>query len=142
MFCQTSIFEKYGLLNEDYFLYFEEYDLVKRIGGNKKIGWCTKSVIYHIGGLSILGSPRQQRSVLQQYYESLNTLKFTYRFYKCYLLQILVLRLIIKPILFVARNEWYLFSPFFRSHRDFFRWLCKGAPNSIPSTIPLNIGTQ
>ena len=139
MFCQASVFEKFGLLNEDYFLYFEEYDLVKRIGGQEKIYWCPKSVVYHICGLSISGSSQHLRSSLQQYYENLNTFKFTHRFYKGYLLNILLLRLLIKPILFTVRREWHLYGPFFCAVRDFFCWLYKGAPESIPAIIPEKI---
>lgn len=136
MFCQTSVFENFNLLSEDYFLYFEEYDLIKRIGGKEKIAWCAESVVYHIRGLSTSGSSQQQRSSLQQYYETLNTLKFTHRFYKGYLLNVLLLRLIIKPISFTVRKEWRLYNPFLSALRDFFSWLRKGAPNSMSTKTP------
>ncbi len=122
MFCQAIAFQKYGLLTEDYFLYYEEHDFIKRIGGQRHIAWCAQSVVYHVGGLSTADSSHEQRSSLQQYYENLSTLKFTYRFYKSCLFRVLLLRLAIKPLLFAFRKEWHLFSPFFRALRDFHIW--------------------
>lgn len=130
LFCQASVFKRYGLLSEDYFLYYEEYDFIKRMGSEAVLAWCPKSIVYHVGGLSTGAGELSRRSVTQQYYDVLNTLKFTYRYYKPYLLSVLLIRMLTQPALFLLRREWDLVAAFFRAIKGFVIWLCGGAKPS------------
>ena len=118
MFCHADTLRKISGLCEDYFLYFEEQDLVKRLGGPQAIGWCRSSLVYHRGAAST-GAVGKQRSTLQQYYENLSTFRFTARYYPALLPLVLITRLCLKPILFLARREWHLFKPFGYALLDF-----------------------
>jgi GT2 family glycosyltransferase len=64
MFARASVFKQVGLLCEDYFLYFEEQDLVHRLPQPAQIAWCPDSIVYHRGAASTSGD-RQGRSAVQ-----------------------------------------------------------------------------
>lgn len=111
MFFPAHVVESLGSFCEDYFLYFEEQDCVKRLPQPARLGWCRDSLVYHIGGASS-GSGARTRSPMQQYYENLSTLRFTRKFYPQLLPLVFVSRLLLKPVLFALRGEWQLYSPF------------------------------
>lgn len=119
MFIRTEAFTEYGLLPEDYFLYYEELDYVQIIGGSNKILWEPKSIIYHQGGSSFIDVNNKKNSIKAQYYENLSTFKFTNKYYKKYLPLVLFIRLVTKPILFIVRKDWHLFRPLLKAYKDF-----------------------
>ncbi len=120
MFFPAHVFESLGGLCEDYFLYFEEQDCVKRLPRPARLGWCRHSLVYHAGGAST-GDGGQARSRMQQYYENLSTLRFTRKYYPHLLPVVFAARLMLKPVLFALRGEWQLYSPFARALLDFLR---------------------
>ncbi len=130
MFCRTEVFQQFGLLNDDYFLFFEEYDFIKKIGDPSKAAWCENSIVYHARGLSISKTNNSQRSELQQYCETLNTLKFTHKYYKRYLPSIFLLRVFIKPILLILRQEWHFLRPLALGLCAYFYWAI-GKPTNL-----------
>jgi len=61
--------ETYGLMCEDYFLYFEEVDWVIRMGWPSRAFIATRSLVYHKGGKSTLGGQSgRDRSLMADYY--------------------------------------------------------------------------
>jgi hypothetical protein len=69
-----------GLLEESYFLYFEEMDWVLRGRPEFKIGWAPGSVVYHKEGGTIGTHARGRPSDLSLYYSLVNKLRFARRF--------------------------------------------------------------
>ena len=123
MFFRRDTLENIGLLNEDYFLYFEEIDYSKRMKkSNYKLGICKDSIIYHKGGASI-GSSNivSKKSTFSEYNSNISALKFTKKYYKNMFLFIMINRFILKHVKFIVKNELYLFKPLYKSYLDFFK---------------------
>ena len=82
MLVRCSLLKQVGLLEEGYFLYFEELDLVCRAKPAFHFGYAPSSIVYHKEGASI-GSARARsdRSTLSDYYLARNRLVFTRRNY-------------------------------------------------------------
>lgn len=70
--------EAVGLMEESYFLYFEEIDWACRNGGRFKVGFAPDAIVYHKEGGSI-GSSNQsaQRSDMSEYYMARGKARFT-----------------------------------------------------------------
>lgn len=81
MLARRAFLERVGLMEESYFLYFEELDWAMRAAGKFKLGYARESVIYHKEGSSIgSNSDRLKRSLLSDKYLSRNRVLFTKRF--------------------------------------------------------------
>lgn len=82
--------EEVGLLEESYFLYYEELDLAVRAQRFFHFGYSPASVIYHKEGASIgSASVRAQRSALSDFYQARNRVVFTRRHYRQFLPSVL-----------------------------------------------------
>ena len=83
LFVDANFVTEVGLLNEEYFLYFEEPDWIIR--GQRKgwgIGYCYQAKVYHKeGGFSGTAQKGKDRSVFSDYYGLRNRLIFTRKFY-------------------------------------------------------------
>lgn len=101
-------------LNSDYFLYYEELDLTNRLGGSSMIAWSPGSIVWHDGGGSLDALEKEGASIAQ-YHENLSTLIFTGQHYPRYLPLVFLIRLSVKPILFILRGQTYLMRPFWRA---------------------------
>lgn len=75
MLVRRTFLEKIGLLNEIYFLYFEEIDWASRAKGLFSLALAINSHVYHKEGASI-GRPKSNNNAL--YYSQLNRLRFSY----------------------------------------------------------------
>jgi hypothetical protein len=76
LFFTKKMLNKVGLLSEDYFLYFEELDMVNRCKAEGfKIWLASKSIVYHKEGASI------QKSTLSDFYFVRNRLIITKKYY-------------------------------------------------------------
>jgi GT2 family glycosyltransferase len=84
MFVRRSFVEEIGLLNEQYFLYFEEVDWATRAKGRFALGYCAASRILHKEGSSI-GSHRsvERRSGFSERYLSRNRVLFIRSYFPC-----------------------------------------------------------
>lgn len=82
MFVSRAFLEKVGLMQEDYFLYWEEMDWAARAEGLFKLGYASKSVVYHKVGASIGTNDFGDRSPLSDYYMNRSKVKFCWRFSK------------------------------------------------------------
>jgi GT2 family glycosyltransferase len=79
MFVRNSFLEQIGLLDERYFLYFEEIDWAKRAKGLFGLAYCPGSIVYHKEGASIGTSDvkGKRRSELSDRFASRNRVLFT-----------------------------------------------------------------
>jgi GT2 family glycosyltransferase len=82
-----------GLMEESYFLYFEEIDWAVRAAPHWTTATAVASVVYHKEGGSIGTASRGKRSCLSQYYLNRNLIRF-YALRKPWLLPIAVLRVL------------------------------------------------
>ncbi len=80
MLVRREYIEQVGLMQDDYFLYFEEIDWATRGRGRFRLGYAPRSWVYHKEGASI-GTAPSGGSPLSVYYLFRNRLRFTKRFY-------------------------------------------------------------
>jgi GT2 family glycosyltransferase len=124
LFLRTEALNRIGLLNEDYFLFYEELDLCRRLEkAGYTFAWCRASLIYHQGSASIGSVAEGDHAKLARanYYENLSTLKYTARFHPAWLPLAAVLRLLLKALAVSARGQWFLLAPLVWAYYDFFR---------------------
>lgn len=68
MFFTSAVFDRIGLLNEDYFLFFEELDICTRATkAGFSMGFCPNAIVYHKGGATI-GGKGTHKSKLADYH--------------------------------------------------------------------------
>lgn len=80
MLVSRGFIDKVGLLEESYFLYFEELDWTLRGKPDFTAGWAPRSVVYHKEGGSIGTHARGRPSDLSLYYNLVNRLRVARRF--------------------------------------------------------------
>jgi GT2 family glycosyltransferase len=90
MLISRRCLEAVGLLEESYFLYYEELDLVGRVQPAFKFGYSAASVVYHKEGASIgTASIRANRSAVSEFYLARNRIVFTKRYHAWFLPSVL-----------------------------------------------------
>lgn len=82
MLVSRRFLERVGLMEEGYFLYFEEIDWAERGKPEFKLGYAKQSLVFHKAGGSTQAASR--RSEMAAYYIARNRLVFTRRFYPEY----------------------------------------------------------
>lgn len=81
MLVSRSFVEQIGLLDESYFIYFEELDWAERAKGRFTLGYAPDSVIYHKVGAAIgTNANRRRRSLTSDKYQSRNRVVFARRY--------------------------------------------------------------
>lgn len=89
MYVSKAFLETVGLMQEDYFLYYEELDWAERAKGKFKLAYASKSNVYHKAGASIGSSNKvSQRSLFSDTFLMENRVKVTRRFYPHYLMSV------------------------------------------------------
>ncbi len=122
LWLKVEAIKNVGVLNEEYFLFYEELDYAQRLRrAGYEIGWCRHSRVYHQGSATI-GAHSQDRPRLQQahYYENLSTLKYSRNYYPYRLWLILPLRLGLKMLALLLRRQFFLLPLLFKAYKDFF----------------------
>jgi GT2 family glycosyltransferase len=66
----------FQLLNDAFFLYFEELDLAQRLRPEYNMRWCRNARVIHTGG-NATGANGRLRSAKAEYFSSLSALTFT-----------------------------------------------------------------
>ena len=95
-----------GLMNENYFLYYEEIDWALRSKGHFSLAYAPDSLIYHkIGGSIGTSSHPKRKSLVSDFYTLRNRLKFTRQFFP-YALPTVYLGLIGAVILRLMFGQW------------------------------------
>src|SRR6185437_1326402 len=77
MMVSRAFLETVGLMDEGYFLYFEEIDWAIRAEGRFTLGWAPQSFVWHKEGGSIGSSHRQRPSDKSLIHMCVNRLRFT-----------------------------------------------------------------
>jgi GT2 family glycosyltransferase len=122
LFARAGLFQELGLLNESYFLYYEELDLASRM---KQRGysarWCKNSIVYHKGAVSTGGGStiNPKGSWIANYHENLSTLKYTAAYHFWLLPFVAIFRFIAKCIVYVLHRQIYLFSALLKAYAAF-----------------------
>lgn len=81
MFVTRRFLETVGLMEESYFLYFEELDWAMRSKGRFLLGYAPDSIIYHKEGAQAgSNSDRMKRSLLSERFLTRNRVLFTRRY--------------------------------------------------------------
>jgi GT2 family glycosyltransferase len=122
MFIRTKVIKQIGLLNEEYFLYYEELDYTKRLKkANYGIYWCKDSLVYHYGGASTekKSTKINEQLIYKNYYENLSTLKYTKNFHNNILYLVMLIRFILKSLVIIKRRQFFLFKPLFDAYLKF-----------------------
>ena len=125
LFLRVSAIRSVGLLNEEYFLFYEELDYTQRLKKRGyQIAWCPYSLVFHKGSATIKYTNPQARQRLQftHYYENLNTLKYSARCHFYSLPFALFSRLVLKSFLLVLRRQFFLFPSLLKAYWDFFHY--------------------
>jgi GT2 family glycosyltransferase len=82
MLVARKFLEDVGLMDEGYFLYFEEMDWAMRGKGRYRLAYADDAVVYHKEGASIGSShQRAKSSALSSFFMVRSRLRFTRRFY-------------------------------------------------------------
>ncbi|MBE0153564.1 glycosyltransferase family 2 protein, partial [Serratia fonticola] len=85
MMLSRDLIEKVGYLCEDYFLYFEEFDLCKRARSEGfDIGVASKSIVYHKEG----ASTKSGKSDVADYFSVRNRILITKKFFPRYIITV------------------------------------------------------
>lgn len=123
MFLRVTAMRRVGLLNEDYFLFYEELDYTQRLKRHGyRIDWCRYSFVYHKGSASVgqVAEGDREKLRIANYHENLSTLKYTALFYPIRLPIIMLLRFCLKTLALVSRGDFYLLMPLIKAYQDFF----------------------
>jgi GT2 family glycosyltransferase len=88
MLVSRAFLEQVGLMQEDYFLYYEEVDWATRGAGRFRLGYAPDSVVLHKEGASI-GTSASGGSPLSVYFLFRARLRFCWRFHRAFVLSVL-----------------------------------------------------
>lgn len=82
MFVSREFLDEVGLLDETFFLYYEELDWVYRAGKKGfRADWCETSIVYHKEGASIGSSYRKEKSFFSEIQLFKSRKKFIEKYY-------------------------------------------------------------
>lgn len=108
-------------LNEEFFLYFEELDLARRLRPGWSMGWCRRAVVQHDGGLGT-GSGAARRSARGEYHSTLSALKYTALYRPAPLWLMAPARLLAKTAVNLLTLRLDLLRPLWAAYGAFLRW--------------------
>lgn len=128
LFMPIKFLQDVGLMEERYFLYFEEIDWAVRAQGKWKIATAADSIVYHKEGASIGTASRGKRSVLSQYYLNRNLIRF-YALRKPWLLPVAVIRVVRDLIKHTVYRDFKLLSATSKALVDGI--LMRGGPRNL-----------
>ena len=80
MLVSRDFVDEVGLIGEDYFLYFEELDWIRRAGGRFGFAYASRSIVYHKEGAAT-GATTGKKSRTGEYYGTRARILFTRKFH-------------------------------------------------------------
>jgi GT2 family glycosyltransferase len=108
LFVSSSFLRDVGLMEESYFLYYEEIDWAVRAASRWRTATAVASIVFHKEGSSIGTTSRGRRSTRAQYYLSRNVIRF-YALRKPWLLPVAVLRVMYEALgLGIKHHDYHL----------------------------------
>jgi GT2 family glycosyltransferase len=113
--------DEHELLNEEFFLYYEELDLARRLKPGLAMRWCRGARIVHAGGRAT-GAAGGKRSAKAEYHSTLSALKFTRLYYPRRLWFMMPARFLAKFTQLGLTGHFALVGEVGRAYRDFCRW--------------------
>ena len=127
IFGNIKLFDMVSNFSEDYLLYFEELDLMKKAKKNN-IGkkWVKNAIIYHKEGASI-GSEnvKRKKSELSEYYSNKSCLIYSRKFYPYIFYIIAFNRFFLKSLKFFLNGEKEYKKVLKESYKSFFKEIKK-----------------
>ncbi|NQV00364.1 MAG: glycosyltransferase family 2 protein [Parcubacteria group bacterium] len=123
-FVRSIVFHECGLLNENFFLFYEEIDFCRRAKyAGHGLYWCKESIVRHKGSQSIgvFGKSTREKIVIANYHENLSTLIFTKTHHKKLLPCVLVCRFLGKLLIISLRKQWFLAVPLIKAYKEFWK---------------------
>lgn len=108
MLVSTAFIRDIGLMSEDYFIYYEELDWIKRAKGNYDLYLETKSIVYHKEGATVGSSSSpgtRRKSLTADFYAIRNRLLYTKKYIPL-ALPTIYLSLIASIMIRCARREF------------------------------------
>jgi GT2 family glycosyltransferase len=103
---RKSFLEDVGLMDEGYFLYYEELDWAVRARGKYDIACVEESIVYHKEGASTgANNAEKNKSILADYYSIRNRIRFTKKFYP-YFLPTVYIGLILSMVIRICRRQF------------------------------------
>jgi len=121
-FIRAAVLRQVGLLSEEYFLYFEELDLTRRVTrAGFTITWCPESIVYHHVGRTTGSRSRanSHKSLLAEYHSNLSCLIFMRKFHPRLLWLAAPARFLLKVLHDVIYLQPALLVPLVRAYRDY-----------------------
>lgn len=104
MFVTRNFVESAGLLDDRYFLYFEELDWAKRRQADQKLGWSPASIVYHKEGASIGTDSMNKNSATAVFYAN-RGLPLFYIKWHALLLPVVVLKIVFNVARYALRGD-------------------------------------
>lgn len=102
MLVPIDLLKKYGLMQEGFFLYWEETDFCYMMKSNRvKLEWIPNSIVYHK-----IGQSTDITSELTDYYSTRNTIKFFKKWYPQNILVVVLVNLTLKIINRISRGQF------------------------------------
>lgn len=106
MMVSQGFLQRIGLMAEDYFLYYEEFDWARRAAGSYQLAYAADSLVYHKEGGSIGTGAVGKMSALALYYLQHNRIKFMRRFYPARL-PLLYLSMLLELVRAATRRDFF-----------------------------------
>lgn len=114
MFLRTEALRRVGLLNETFFLYYEELDLARRLYRcGYEIAWCRLARVRHQGGVSL------PTDAFRHYHENLSTLKYLWQHHRVIFPVGASFRFLAKCLWLPLRGRAGLLPSLVAAYRDF-----------------------
>jgi GT2 family glycosyltransferase len=104
-----------GLMEESYFLYYEEIDWAERSKSKFKLGYVPEALVYHKAGGST--QKKSRRSAMAAYYLARNRIKFTKQYYPAFLTSVTI-GVMIDALRYAVRAHWSEANGFFQALRE------------------------
>lgn len=123
MFVRSSVFERCGFFNENYFLFYEEIDFCKKaVNNGYRLLWTPRSIVYHKFSQSV-GKPDSASNVrmaFANYHENLSALLYARTLNPFIFIFSLLFRFLGKFAVITRKRQFFLVKPLMAAYMDFF----------------------
>lgn len=120
MFLKVDALRNIGLMNQQFFLYYEELDLAQRLKkAGYQLGWCKASVVHHQQHSNKKVSKEQQQFL--HYHENLSTLIYTWLHHQSLFIFSAAFRFIAKIVVLPLTNRSGLIPSLFKAYFNIYQ---------------------
>ncbi|MGE4420711.1 MAG: glycosyltransferase family 2 protein [Pseudodesulfovibrio sp.] len=117
LFAPVELFQRAGLLDEAFFLFYEELDLCRRATAlGYVLRWCRGARVGHAvsGSVGRPGEATRGQERNAAFHEARSLMLFTRKHHAWLLPLALLARLAAKPLVLAGRGQWHCIGPVFR----------------------------